>query len=719
MIFEGKSLTVTLLEDGIAELVFDAQGSVNKFDQQTVNEWDQATQAIKANSDVKGVLARSGKSTFIVGADITEFTGLFAHDDETVLGWVAKTAQVFDRFEDLPVPTIAAINGFALGGGCEMALACDLRVADATAKIGLPEVKLGLMPGFGGTVRLPRLIGADNAMEWMTTGRDRNAEKALKEGAIDAAVAPEKLIEAAKKMLKSAIDGELNWQARRAQKKAPLQLNANEAMMSFSTAQAMVFAQAGKHYPAPHLMVETVQKAATLDRDGALKLENEGFVKLAKTDAAKAQIGIFLADQLVKGKGKKQAKAATKAVNQTAVLGAGIMGGGIAYQSAVKGTPTVMKDIAQPALELGLNEASNILGKGMKRGKVDAKKMAATLNNIVPTLEYSTMKDADLVIEAVVENPKVKGIVLKETEETVADDAIICSNTSTISINQLAESLDKPERFCGMHFFNPVHKMPLVEIIRGEKTSEETISAVVAATLKMGKTPIVVNDCPGFLVNRVLFPYFAGFSKLVLDGADFVAVDKVMEKVFGWPMGPAYLLDVVGMDTADHASGVMAAGIPERMQKIGNDPVTMLYKAERLGQKNGKGFYNFSTDKRGRPVKTAADEAYSLFAEHCNDRVEFDKDEIIARLMIPMANEAIRCLEEGIVGSAAEADMALLYGLGFPPFRGGIFRYIETLGLQNFVALADKYAELGPIYQISDGVREMAAAGKSYFDTNA
>lgn len=715
MIYEGKSLKVNLLQDGIAELVFDAQGSVNKFDQQTVADLDAATQVLATHSDVKGVLVRSAKSTFIVGADITEFTGLFDMPDDEVLAWVGKTSQVFDRFEDLPFPTIAAVNGFALGGGCEMTLVCDYRVADTTASLGLPEVKLGLMPGFGGTVRLPRLIGADNALEWMTTGRDRKAAKALAEGAIDAVVAPKKLTDAALSMLKDAIAGDFDWQARRAEKKVPLTLNKNEAMMSFSTAKAMVAAQAGKHYPAPHMMVETISKAAGLDRDGALKLENQGFTTLAKTDAAKAQVGIFLADQLVKGKGKKQARAAKKEIKLTAVLGAGIMGGGIAYQSAVKGTPVIMKDINQAALDLGLKEAATILGKGMQRGKVNAATMASTLNSIVPALEYSAIKDVDLVIEAVVENPKVKGIVLAETEQHVSDDTIICSNTSTISINHLAQSLQKPERFCGMHFFNPVHKMPLVEIIRGEKTSEDTIAAVVAATLKMGKTPIVVNDCPGFLVNRVLFPYFAGFSRLIMDGADFVAVDKVMEKVFGWPMGPAYLLDVVGMDTSDHASGVMAAGIPQRMQKIENDPVTLLFKAQRLGQKNGKGFYNFSLDKRGRPAKVAAPEAYELFAPHCAAKRDFDKDEIIARVMIPMANEAIRCLEEGIIDSAAEADMALLYGLGFPPFKGGIFRYIETMGLANFVALADKYAYLGPVYEISDGVREMAASNKSYF----
>ena len=719
MIFEGKSLSVALTDDSIAELVFDAQGSVNKFDKQTVEELDRATAAIAASNDVKGVLVRSAKSTFIVGADITEFTALFDMNPADILTWVEKTSQVFDHFEDLAVPTVVAVNGFALGGGCEMALAGDIRVVDTTAKIGLPEVKLGLMPGFGGTVRLPRIIGADNALQWMTTGRDRSASQALKEGAVDAVVAPENLHEAARSMLKDAMAGKLNWQARRTEKKAPLMLNANEAMMSFSTAAAMVAAQAGKHYPAPHKMVETVSKAAGLNRDGALKLENEGFVTLAKTDACKAQVGIFLAEQLVKAKGKKLAKGATKEVKQHAVIGAGIMGGGIAYQGAVKGIPTVMKDINQAALDLGLKEASSILEKGMQRGKVDARKMASTLNNIIPTLDQNAIANADLIIEAVVENPKIKAAVLADMEKTVAEDAIICSNTSTISINQLAKSLKHPERFCGMHFFNPVHKMPLVEIIRGENTSDATISAVVAATLKMGKTPIVVNDCPGFLVNRVLFPYFAGFSQLLIDGADFTAVDKVMEKIFGWPMGPAFLLDVVGMDTADHASSVMSDGIPERMQKIDNDPVTLLYKAGRYGQKNGKGFYDFSKDKRGRPTKTPSSQAYALFEGHVAETKTFDKEEIIARVMIPMANEAIRCLEEGIVASAAEADMALLFGLGFPPFRGGIFRYIETMGLANFVALADKYASLGPIYQISDGVRDMAASGKSYFSQSA
>ena len=715
MIFEGKSLRVTLQDDGIADVVFDAQGSVNKFDQQTLTELTNVTALLKDNKDVKGALVSSAKSTFIVGADITEFGAAFAQPEATLLEWTLATAKKFSDFEDLPFPTIVAVNGFALGGGCEMTLACDLRVADTTATLGLPEVKLGLIPGFGGTVRLSRVIGADNAMEWMTTGKNNKPEKALAVGAVDAVVTPDTLLTSSRAMLQDAIDGKIDWQARRAIKLKPYPMPANELMMCFATAKGMVAAQAGKHYPAPHVLVDTLEKSATLDRDEALKLEAAGFTKLAKTDASKAQIGIFLADQVVKGKGKYAAKQATKTFAEAAVLGAGIMGGGIAYQAALKGTRVVMKDIAQPALELGLNEASSILGKGMKRGKVDAKKMAATLNNIVPSLEYSAIQNSEIVIEAVVENEKIKGSVLKEVEENVAPETAICSNTSTISITRLAENLSRPENFCGMHFFNPVHKMPLVEIIRGEKTSDETINNVVAMSLKMGKTPIVVNDCPGFLVNRVLFPYFAGFSQLLLDGADFAAIDKVMERQFGWPMGPAFLLDVVGIDTADHASDVMAQGFPERMQKIGDDPVTKMYQAKRYGQKNGLGFYDHGKDKKGRPTKTPAEAAYALIGENAAERRDFDAEEIIARLMIPMANETIRCLEEGIVASVEEADMALLFGVGFPPFRGGIFRYIETMGLANFVALAEKYSHLGELYTLTDQVKKMAAEGQSYF----
>ncbi|WP_318448467.1 fatty acid oxidation complex subunit alpha FadB [Photobacterium leiognathi] len=718
MIYQGETLSVSYLEDGIAELSLNAQGPVNKFNISTLESFNQALNALYQQPDLKGLIITSAKEAFIVGADITEFLGLFAKPEAELSQWLSHANDIFNKLEDLPVPTLSAINGYALGGGCECVLATDFRVADTKARIGLPETKLGIMPGFGGTVRLPRLIGADSAMEIITAGKDKKAQDALKLGLVDAVVEPDNLKCAALAMIKSAIDGKLDWQQRRQQKQAPLGLNKIEATMSFTTAKGMVAKVAGKHYPAPMAAVTTIEQAARCPRDEALTIENQHFVKLAKTDVAEALVSIFLNDQYIKGQAKKATKAA-KPTDHAMVLGAGIMGGGIAYQSALKGTPVLMKDIAEASLALGMTEAAKLLNKKLERGRIDGLTMASVLSSITPSLHYAGADNVDVVVEAVVENPKVKAAVLADVESQVSDDTVIASNTSTIPINLLAQSLKRPENFCGMHFFNPVHRMPLVEIIRGEKTSQQTIDRIVAYAAKMGKSPIVVNDCPGFFVNRVLFPYFAGFSLLLQDGADFVQVDKVMEKQFGWPMGPAYLLDVVGIDTAHHAQTVMAEGFPERMGKNGKDAIDVMFEAQRFGQKNGIGFFSYSLDRKGKPKKSLSEDAHTLLAPVSKPQTEFESDDIIARMMIPMINEVVRCLEESIIATPAEADMALVYGLGFPPFRGGVFRYLDSLGLANYVALADQYAHLGALYEVPQGLREKAAQGETYYNHTA
>ena len=373
-----------------------------------------------------------------------------------------------------------------------------------------------------------------------------------------------------------------------------------------------------------------------------------------------------------------------------------------------------MKDINQDGIKLGLNEAKKLLSKRVAKGKMDAGQMGDVLNNITPTLNYGDFKSVDLVVEAVVENPKVKDAVLRETEDAVREDTILTSNTSTISINLLAKNLKRPENFCGMHFFNPVHMMPLVEVIRGEKTSDRAIATTVAYAKAMGKTPIVVNDCPGFLVNRVLFPYFGGFAALLRDGADFQKIDKVMEK-FGWPMGPAYLLDVVGMDTAKHANEVMAEGFPDRMKADFKSGIDVMFENNRYGQKNDKGFYKYEEDKKGKPKKVVDEETYKLIEPVVNGSKDFDEEEIIARMMIPLCLETVRCLEDNIVEDPADADMGLIYGIGFPPFRGGALRYIDDMGVDKFVELADKYADLGPLYAPTEKLREMAKTGKKFF----
>ncbi|MGH1374530.1 MAG: fatty acid oxidation complex subunit alpha FadB [Cellvibrionaceae bacterium] len=715
MIFKGNAVTVQMLDGGIAELNFDFQGeSVNKFDSATVAELDQAITALEGASGLKGVLATSAKGVFIVGADISEFVPLFAAGPEAAGEHLGLNTKNLNRIEDLPVPVVVAINGFALGGGLEFCLACDYRIASTASKVGLPETKLGLIPGWGGTVRLPRLAGCDTAIEWIASGKDQKPQAALKAGVVDGVVAPEQLRDAALNVLQQCIDGKLDIHARREQKTSPLKLNDIESMMAFETSKAFVAGQAGPNYPSPVMAVKCMQKAAGMSRDEALIVEKDGFVKVAATDTAASLVGLFLSDQLIAKKAKGWEKQSDKKVERAAVLGAGIMGGGIAYQSAYKGTPIKMKDIAQAGIDLGMNEANKLLSKQVNRGRMSADKMGKILASIEPTLSYDNFDQLDIVVEAVVENPKVKHAVLADVEKHVSEDAIIASNTSTISITYLAEAMQRPENFCGMHFFNPVHAMPLVEVIRGEKTSDTAVARTVAYANAMGKKAVVVNDCPGFLVNRVLFPYFAGFAGLVRDGADFQKVDKIMER-WGWPMGPAYLLDVVGMDTGSHAEAVMAEGFPDRMSKDFKTAADVMFENERYGQKNGKGFYSYEADKRGKPKKVATQEAYDLIAPVCADSTDFDEEDVIARMMIPMATELARCLEEGVVDSASEADMALIYGVGFPPFRGGAFRWIDSIGIAKFVELCDKFKHLGKLYEATDAQREMAASGKKYY----
>ena len=714
MIYSGKAVSVELLDDGIAELKFDLQGeSVNKFNRETVEDLGAAVDAIKGSSDIKGLIVTSGKGVFIVGADITEFTDMFKLPEEEIAGWCLKSNQVFNAVEDLDMPTVCAVNGIALGGGLEMALACDYRVMADSAQVGLPEVKLGLFPGFGGTVRMPRLIGVDNAVEWIAAAGQHKADKAMKDGVVDAVVPADKVKDSAIALVKQCLDGKIDYKAKRAEKLEPLKLPPMENMMAFQTSTAFVAQQAGKNYPAPLAAVAAMQKHGGMNRNEANDVEAKGFAKVAKTPQATALVGLFLADQAVKKANGKHAKGAAD-IKLAAVLGAGIMGGGIAFQSASKGTPIIMKDIANEALDLGMNEATKLLAKRVDRKKMDATKMGKVLSSIRPTLNYGDFADVDVVVEAVVENPKIKQSVLAETEEKLKDGAVLASNTSTISITHLAEALKKPENFAGMHFFNPVHMMPLVEVIRGEKTSDATVATLVSYAQKMGKNPIVVNDCPGFLVNRVLFPYFAGFGMLMRDGADFQAIDKVMEK-FGWPMGPAYLMDVVGIDTGVHAAAVMADGFPDRMKHDFKDVSEIMFENKRYGQKTKVGFYKYEEDKKGKPKKVVDEETYALIKPHVAERQEFDADEVIARMMIPLCTETVRCLEDDIVGSAAEADMAMIYGIGFAPFRGGPMRYIDSIGVKEFVALCDKYAHLGKLYEAPQMLKDMAESGKSFF----
>lgn len=714
MIYSGPAFRLEKLANDILKLTFDLKDqATNVFNATALNDLKIVLGAIQKEK-ARGLLFTSGKASgFVFGADVTEFLDHFKKSETEMRDWIASINDVFNGYEDLPYPKVALVNGFALGGGCEIALTMDYRLASPKAAMGLPETKLGIIPGWGGTVRLPRMIGADHAIEWIAGAKHYKAGEALKFGAIDGIIEDERLEEAGLKLLERAINGELNWKARVEQKKSPLKLDKIEAMMSFDGGKGFVAAMAGPHYPAPVRAVETMQKASRLGREEALKLEGESFASCAKTKTAECLTQVFLGDQYLKKVSKKITKNA-KPTQMGAVLGAGIMGGGIAYQSASQGVSVLMKDIKPEQLELGMGEASKLLNKQIERKKITSEKMAKVISKITPTLSYSDFSQTQFVVEAVVENEKVKKAVLADVEGMVSSETVLASNTSTISISKLAEGLKRPEKFCGMHFFNPVHLMPLVEIIRGAKTSEETIAQAVNYATQMGKTPIVVNDCAGFLVNRILFPYFKGFVHLIEDGVDFQRIDKVMEK-FGWPMGPAYLLDVVGIDTGVHASKIMADAFPDRMGYENKTILEAMYENNRYGQKNDKGFYEYTKDKKGKPVKKVNPSVYDIITPIIKRQIEISDEQIVMRMMIPMIIEASRCLEDKIVNTATEVDMGLLLGLGFPPFRAGALKYADTVGLKKLEEESRKYLEIGKLYELTEFMKDLASANKTYY----
>lgn len=692
--FQGNTLSLNALENGFFELQFDLQNTpVNVISQAVFNELEQVLTLLDTTKAVKGLLISSAKDSFIVGADISEFSSWFDQSEEALIASNLGYIRIFNAFEDLPFPTVALINGMALGGGLEFALTADYRIMADHASIGLPEVNLGLNPGWGGCVRLPRLIGLQDAVDWICNGRNVTAPEALEAGAVDAVVANADLHSSALSVLENTVRGPLNHIDTREQKLRPMLLGGSQQ----AELLADVIKKYGEHYPAPQQAVATLFAQASEERDAALELETRGFVRLAQSPESRALVNGFFNQQELKRATKGWLQQAVE-VKNAAVLGAGIMGGGIAYQSAVSGVPILMKDIRQDALDLGMGEAEKLLNKQVQRGKLSEQQAVEIGERIFPTLEDNLFATTDLLVEAVVENPQIKAAVLSDVEKQVSEQAVLASNTSTISITQLAQGLQKPERFCGIHFFNPVPLMPLVEVIRGERTDDSTVATAVAWAKKLGKTPIVVNDCPGFLVNRILFPYLKAFSMLVADGVDFQRIDRVMEG-FGWPMGPAYLMDVIGIDTCYHADLVLAEGYPDRMNHEGTNALDLIYQLERYGQKNGRGFYRYEKDERGRLQRCEDPVVYAELKQIQQRTLELSDAQILERMMIPLCLEAKRCLEDGVVASAAEVDMGLILGLNFPRFHGGAIRYIEEIGEKAFMAKCALYAELGELYQ--------------------
>ena len=702
---------MTRIEHDFVELSFDDARGTNRLDAATARELREAVAMIAIADRVRGVLVTSGQSGFVAGADAAEYSALLQKPQRDVETVARQMSESLRALEELRFPVVAAISGPAVDGGLELALAADFRVMSASGQAGLSQVRLGLLPYLGGTARLPRIVELGTALEWITGGKLFNAGAARSAGVVDDVADAVTIRKHALDWLTRAAFGTLDWQARRRAKDAPVAIPASEIedLCRIRTTEATKTSP--RHQPAAVTAIECVRRSSQQDLQQALQLEQREFAALAKTQAAASLVQAACNEVQLKARSSQRAQQARK-IQQSAVVGAGIMGGGIAYASSLAGTPILMKDIAQQQLDRGLEEVDQLLARQASTGRLTVEASQAVRSRITPQLDYIGFAQVDLVIEAVVEKLAVKHLVLAEVEKAVAADAIIATNTSSLRVDDLAATLARPEQFVGLHFFNPVPMMPLVEVIQGSRTSDATLAAAVGYALALGKTPIVVKDCPGFLVNRLLTAYLLGFADLVFDGADFVKVDRAME-AFGWPMGPAYLADVIGLDTMSHIIEIICAGYPQRMTPSPLEPTAVMAGHQRLGQKSGLGFYRYEIDPNGRRKKVQQPDSYPLLApSQKNGSRDFSDAEIVERMMLPMVLEAAVALEEGVVESPAALDTAMSLGLGFPKYAGGPLKYADWLGLDKLIELSTRYARIGPLYRASDELRRRADRGE-------
>ncbi|MDO8864217.1 3-hydroxyacyl-CoA dehydrogenase NAD-binding domain-containing protein [Haliea sp. E1-2-M8] len=707
-LFLGDFLRIDDLEDGVFDLILDnRQEPVNTMSETFREELHSAVAKLQQQAP-KGLLISSAKPGFLAGANIGALAALLDQPPEQQIAFCSTTAEVLCELEDLPCPSVSLINGFALGGGMELALCSDYRVAENTALLGFPEVGLGVLPGVGGTVKAPRLASFATGLEWLTSGRQYSAAKVADSGMVDEVCEGGALRERGLLLLQRAMQGQLDWQARRAVRRGPAVLDA----MALTQCKTN-FSRRAAHYPAAMEITHLLERCAVLDRDAALVEEAKAFSVLARSTTASALVAVFRAQQALKSKNK--AYASQEKITRAGVLGAGIMGGGIAFTTAQRGTPVIMKDIARPAVDLGHNEAKKLLKKSVSTGKFTQQQADAVLDSIQGQLNYSEFNTLDIVAEAVVEKLAVKQTALAEVEHFVRPDTVLASNTSSLRIADIAQNLTRPENLTGMHFFNPVHMMPLVEVVKGPQSSDTAVAKTIAYALQMGKTPLLVKDCAGFLINRILGAYFTAFNLLVRDGADFKRIDAIMTN-WGWPMGPAYLLDVAGLDTLEKAMTILAQAYPGVMAVGGKTGISELAAAGRYGQKSGAGFYKYKTDETGRPQRTDDHETYRLLAgvQSVNNDSLSD-EEIEQRMMLAMVLEASRCLNEGICDSAEDLDTGMRMGTGFPAHFCGPLWFADHVGLDVILTRCEAYSHMGGLYTADQGLINLTKAKARFY----
>ncbi len=708
----ASAVRLEYLDGPIAVLTLDQPNSrANTLGQAVLGDLEGAVAALAGRLDLHGLVLRSGKpGMFIAGADLKELGGA-RPDPETARRLVKRGLDLVAAFEGLPYPTVAAVDGACMGGGLELALGLDYRLASNNPKteLGLPETKIGLIPGWGGTQRLSRLIGPALAAEMICAGEAAKGDRARQLGIVWDVVPAERLLEEALALVRWAhADG--SWREARRRKQQPVGLSEEQLGFTVAVTRAQVQMKTGGHYPAPLAALNAIAKGCNLPLADGLKVETEAFLPLVGSPISRNLIAVFFMTQRLAKDPGVAGSVKPRDVRQVGVVGAGIMGAGIAGAHVRRGVPALLLDSAPAALEKGVGNITKSLQGRVEIGRMSPVEAAGALAKLSTSLTTQALADRDVVIEAIVENEEAKVKLYKEVEAILPAGAILASNTSTISIARMAKSVAAPERFAGLHFFNPVDRMQLVEVIRGEKTSDETVATLVALARRIGKTPIAVRDCPGFVVNRILFPYLNESLVLLEEGVPARTLDKVATG-FGLPMGPIALNDLVGLDTSLYAGRVINTAFADRAAPT--RILDELVAAGRLGQKTGAGFYRYA--KGGKGADDPATAALLEKVRRPGGRPDMGAEEIADRLFLPMLTEATRVLAEGIVRDPSDIDMGLILGIGFPPFRGGILRWADEMGMENVLKKLEKYEKLGPRYQPTELMRKMAAEAKGFY----
>ncbi len=715
------AFTLTVQENGIGHIVIDVvEDTMNTLKAQFVEQITELLAEVKANQSIAGLVISSGKKdSFVAGADISMIDQCQTAAEATALS--RQGQMIFDQLEQLNIPVVAAIHGPCLGGGLELAMACHQRVCTDSPKtvLGLPEVQLGLLPGGGGTQRLPKLVGIQKALDMMLTGKQLRAKQALKSGLVDDVVPESILLATAEKMALSGKKSSKKQRATLAQKL--LEHNPIGRSVLFSQAEKTVLAKTKGNYPAPLKIIDCVRTGVEQAPAKGYQVEANHFGALAITAESKALRQLFFATTEMK-KEQGVAGVTPEAVNKIGVLGGGLMGGGIAYVSAIKAKlPVRIKDISHQGISNALRTSYNNLSRQVERGFMRKTQMQSQLARITGTTDYSGFADVDMVIEAVFEDLELKQQMVADVEQHCKSSVIFASNTSSLPIGQIAAKAKRPEQVIGLHYFSPVDKMPLVEIIPHAKTSDQTISTTVALAKKQGKTPIVVKDCAGFFVNRILAPYMNEAANLLLAGEPIDKIDRALVN-YGFPVGPLQLLDEVGIDVGSKIGPILERELGERFAPPA--AFERLIADKRLGKKVGKGFYQYQQpqglmDKLSALVKRSSGKAvdesvYSLLDIVPQGRLA--PTEIAERCVYQLLNEAMRCLDEGIIRNTRDGDIGAIFGIGFPPFLGGPYRLIDQIGAQHIVAkLTQWQQQFGDRFAPSEALVKLAESGNKLY----